>query len=616
MCGIFGVVSDLPLVDVLLKGLKRLEYRGYDSAGVALEGAHGLFLERTVGRIESLRSALEEASRGIFQDASIGIAHSRWATHGAVTEANAHPQSDGETALVHNGIFENHTELRAFFPQKKWESETDTETLIPFISEKIRQRRAFLTAVRESLDMVRGGYALLIINKNFPQQLIVAKNGNPVTVGRGKGAFSKSFFVSSDCAAMAPWIGEKADLEDGELCLIQKGPTESKCSFFDSRGVPLAKDWEPFVFADNDCDETDDFALKEIHEQPGLIKERIAAFDQGAFANWGARLAAKDALNFVGCGTSFYAGLVGAYWFEKWARLSTHAEIASEFRYRCPVLPPKSLYVFLSQSGETLDTLKALEYATKHAVETAVMTNVLHSTMAKKAKDLLPLHAGPEMSVISTKAFTAQLAVTACLLLETLAVQGSAHRSALEADFRNVPALLRTVLSNGDAMNAAAEVLATASAVIFLGRGLCYPIALEGALKLKETSYLFAEGYPTGEMKHGPIALMDASVVSVVLAPFDDLFEKTLSNTQEIMARGGRVLFLTDTQGQEKIQKQLCEAMAAGTVKIFLVPPTGELSKAFVYGVAAAQIVSYKTAKLKGRNVDRPRNLAKAVTVE
>lgn len=863
MCGIVGIASvqlvgeEGGIIKRLVDGLEHLEYRGYDSAGVALMGASGdeghLFCRKAVGKIEALRESLKAGLPAWASTAWLGLGHTRWATHGAVTLANAHPQTDGTVAVVHNGIIENFAFLKAQLLEaleRDWEvakeallvrnkvqeeggrtsqtlcedlplalasrplrakeekegarrspvweesrassspcpfeasgpkdetgeeavdptmisaprqmeakvwaaltswaldvetrllqgvskteallpltSQTDTEILVHLIARESRLGAPFPQAVARALAQAKGTFAVVILHRAYPYTMIAARRGSPLTLGRD----GASFFVASDAAVLAPWSRETMDLGEGEMVVFQaagedelkgapqpvhgdlkkngslngvavrsekedgsevktepcevtgssealesasedssqmvriqparegfseEAPAHSFIARFYAlkegmlREVPSR--WVPaqVVNASADKGAYPDFTLKEMAEQPALLEGIVRRFQGGAFAELGRELAARKALNLIGCGSSFYASRVGQYWAEAFAHLATHAEIASEFRYRSPVVAPSSLSLFLSQSGETIDTLKALEYVQGQGGACAVLTNVAHSLMAKAVREVrgtarisssliseeatsvsetepslaedgrtsgrvLLLEAGPERSVVSTKAFTAQMAVLAAVVLE--ATDDPSLQAALAQDLARAPSLVREVLETAQRPGAEdpyvplVERLLEARTVLYLGRGVSYPIALEGALKLKETAYIPAEAYPAGELKHGPMALVDAQTVCVVLAPGDALFDKTLSNVQEVKARGGQILLLTDAQGARRLKEGAIEGLD-GALTLVL-PDAGPVAQAFTL-TAACQMLAYKTAKRKGCNVDRPRNLAKAVTVE
>lgn len=678
MCGIVGIAAaglkQPCLVGRLVEGLERLEYRGYDSAGIATVQAHDLVCRKTVGKIDALRKvlAIDLASEAGMASVVLGMGHTRWATHGVVTVANAHPQTDGTVAVVHNGIIENAELLRqellealkedlakaeteADIPDavRVWAeafqgsknvadllpllSQTDTEILVHWVARERRWGFPFAESVHKTLKKVCGTYAVVFLDKTCPDQMIAARKGSPLTIGRGSD--ERSFFVASDISVLASWASESVDLKEGELVIFQRqlcrdGKDTGFSAHFFTIGAPEREKTPVWIAIQSAVTTVDkgifpDFTSKEMSEQPAVIQSILDRFDSGAFVPFAQKLEACGALNLIACGSSFYASLVGRYWMESFAGLPTQAEVASEFRYRTPVVGRTSMNVFLSQSGETIDTLKALELVQSlqkggEGPTCSVITNVPYSLMAKtvvapvapstSSGSALLLEAGPELSVVSTKAFTAQMAILAALVIETEKIRLKTDSSDQAEDLRTVPHLVRQILERADSdriYETAAELLSSAQTVLYLGRGTSYPIALEGALKLKETAYIPAEGYPAGELKHGPIALVNNRITCVVLAPGDELFTKTLSNTQEIMARGGSVIFVTDERGSEKLK--VLEARQDFT--ILTLPNGGSIAKAFTFAVAC-QILAYRTAKQKGCDVDRPRNLAKAVTVE
>ncbi|MDR0632802.1 MAG: glutamine--fructose-6-phosphate transaminase (isomerizing) [Holosporales bacterium] len=636
MCGLVGIASKNLSASLLLDALRRLEYRGYDSAGVAVvpAGHENLYIKRVASDISALHKSVAQDS--LPKDGvHVGIAHTRWATHGGVTVENAHPQSNGHIAVVHNGIIENFAELKALLRGTQFTSQTDTEVIVHLISQKTAKSIDFFEAVRQTTLELRGTFAIAVINLSAPDTMIVAKRGSPLVIGLGKEQFAGDVFVASDSFAIANYIDSCAELENDEICVIKgnKASGSYECRFFDRLGKKIDKGFEKFRSVSVFCEKGhfSDFTSKEISEQPGIISNMLAAFKEGRFVNTiSAALSGIDRVNFIACGSSFYAGLVGKYLLEKYCKIQVAAEIASEFRYRSPVLAPKTLNIFVSQSGETLDTLCAQSYVKQHGLKTFVITNGPQSCMAKAADFLFDLGAGPELSVVSTKAFTAQLIAIICIMMELLRQKGE-DISAFLRDLEQVPALINDVVRHFEQVVqnpigtppsspsspppsplSFIQILNEAKNVLFIGRNLGYPIAMESALKFKEISYVHAEGYPAGELKHGPIALVDESVVTVVVAPHDELIEKMLSNIQEIMARKGIVVLITDTDGAKLAESQNLTGMQ---LVICLIPKTGVLSKIFVCSVVG-QLIAYNVAKLKDRNVDRPRNLAKSVTVE
>ena len=618
MCGIVGLATrESSLLPWLLDGLSRLEYRGYDSAGVALLGSEGLYCKKAVGPLAELRSALSEAKRlgqgvGIIQTSWFGVAHTRWATHGAVTEANAHPQTDGQTVVVHNGIIENVAELRQELPHVELQSQTDTELLVHLITQEVQRGTGLADAVRRTVDKAQGTMALLVLNTTMPHQLVAFRRGSPLAVARlhrGQG-----FALASDVMAFASLSSESFDLEDEDLCVFQYNGQSFSCQVWGGDGTEGTPAWTPLAPLDEAVAPCEDLTWKEIGEQPSVLRRLSEAHARGCFDALAEELLKHGSMKIIGCGSSYYASLIGQYLFEAWGQKLTQAELASEFRYRSPVLARDTFGLFLSQSGETRDTLQALAYVQQKGIQTGVLTNVGHSSMAKRGDFVVPLMAGAEVSVVSTKAFTAQLAVLMMVLIQELRLRGAVEvAQRIQGEVEAVPGVLEEVLQISDSeWQPWVQCLAQASTILFLGRGVMYPLALEGALKLKETAYLHAEGYPAGELKHGPIALIDPQSVCVFLAPSDELFPKVMSNAQEILARGGTVLFFTDVQGARALQRL---DLPAEKIRTLTVPATTDVTKIFVYAVLG-QVLAYKVAKFRGCNVDRPRNLAKSVTVE
>jgi glucosamine--fructose-6-phosphate aminotransferase (isomerizing) len=605
MCGIVALASKHgDVIDRLVAGLTALEYRGYDSAGLATISPSALRTYRAVGRVANLKSVLPERS-----NASIGIAHTRWAVMGAVTEENAHPQSDGETAVVHNGTIENVPELKSLVPDAHWTSQTDTEILVHLISKFVNDGRSFTEAVQQTVRLLKGTYAIVAIHKKFPDTIIAVRHVNPLAVGIAKNG---DLFLTSDIAAVP--LEKFVDLNNGDICVIQRSENESiQTSFFktdENLLLPVEKEWNEGNHAAEICGlgDSSDFTIKEIREQPQVIQKCVDALRDGAYAQFVECLQTKDLLNLVGCGSSFHAGLIGRYWFKQYLGIFANAEVASEFNFDHSSISKSSLSIFISQSGETLDTIRGIESVRDKGGEFAVITNVLHSSMAKITPSnlLVGLNAGPELSVVSTKAFLAQIAALLCVTIQYLKSHDPKSADSLIQDFERVPSLICEILQH----EYTSLLLQDASSISFLGRGICYPLALEAALKLKETTYLQADGLPGGEIKHGHIALIDSRSVSIVFAPSNAHFRKIASNVHEILARGGRIILLTDRRGMDFFAGESQTA-----IQFILVPDSGDASVAFVYSVVA-QLLAYNTAKSMGRNTDRPRNLAKSVTVE
>lgn len=605
MCGIIGILGDHEVSPQLVEALKRLEYRGYDSAGVATVDASGrLDRRRAVGKLVNLSDRLvHEPLTG-----HAGIGHTRWATHGAATEANAHPHRRGPVAVVHNGIIENFRELRDEVTRLgiQPESQTDTETVALLTAWHMDQGLAPVEAARATLARLHGAFALAFLFEGEPDLMIAARKGSPLAVGHGTG----EMFLGSDAVALAPFTDRITYLEDGDHAIIRRAGAE----IFDAEGRPANREIQQIDVGATQIDKAGyrHFMAKEIAEQPVVLGDALNHYIKGD------RIVLPEALDFrdvdrlvlVGCGTAFYAAHVARYWFEGLAGLPCDLDVASEFRYREPPLSPKSWALFVSQSGETADTLAALHYARDKVARTVGVVNVGTSAIARDADIALPTLAGIEVGVASSKAFTCQLAVLAVLALKAARDRGRISEAELAthlADLRALPGLLNQALAVSDECRRLAGWLSEAQDVLYLGRGALYPVALEGALKLKELSYIHAEGYASGELKHGPIALVDRNVPVVVLAPRDALFEKTVSNMQEVMARHGQVLLISDAEGLETGGHGIRAGLA--------MPAGGGLFQPILYAVPM-QYLAYHTAVAKGTDVDQPRNLAKSVTVE
>jgi glucosamine--fructose-6-phosphate aminotransferase (isomerizing) len=607
MCGIIGIVGNQEVSDRLVDGLRRMEYRGYDSAGVCTVHAGQLIRRRAPGKLGNL---VVELARDPAPG-STGIAHTRWATHGAPTAANAHPHATGEVALVHNGIIENYKSLRDAMTARgrTFESETDSEVVAHLVSESIEAGKSPEDAVREALPQLRGAFALAIAFRSHPDMLIGARLGSPLVVGYGEG----ETYLGSDALALAPLTQRISYLEEGDWVVI----TRDGAQIYDVQNSPVER---PVVTSGASAAAIEKgkyrhFMQKEIFEQPTVVAQTLQSYiRQGdrsiALPQIDFDLSAINRITIVACGTSYYAGMVAKYWLEQFARLPVDIDVASEFRYRDPVLEPGGLALFISQSGETADTLAALRHCKANGQTIAVVVNVPTSSMAREADLLLPTHAGPEIGVASTKAFTCQLAVLAALAAHMAVKRGRMNREEEAEVVRHLleaPAMLNAALGYDDEIAAMAHLIAPARDVLYLGRGQDYPLALEGALKLKEISYIHAEGYASGEMKHGPIALIDEGVPVIVLAPSGPLFEKTVSNMQEVSARGGKVVLISDWEG-------IAEA-GEDCMAVIEMPKVHPLIAPLVYAVPV-QLLAYHVALVKGTDVDQPRNLAKSVTVE
>jgi glutamine---fructose-6-phosphate transaminase (isomerizing) len=607
MCGIIGIVGKQDVADRLVDGLKRMEYRGYDSAGVCTVNGGELVRRRAEGKLGNLVKELA----GNPAPGVIGIAHTRWATHGAPTTNNAHPHATAEVALVHNGIIENFRPLREALTARgrRFESETDTEVVAHLVSEKVEAGADPAEAVKAVLPELRGAFALAIAFRKHPDLLIGARLGSPLVVGYGDG----ETYLGSDALALAPLTQKIAYLDEGDWVII----TRDGAKIFDRDNNPVEREitTSGVTAAAVEKGPYRHFMQKEIFEQPTVVAQTLQSYirpleQQVALPQMDIDLSTVERITIVACGTSFYAGLVAKYWFETFARVPVDIDVASEFRYRDPVLQPGGLALFISQSGETADTLAALRHCKANGQKIAVVVNVPTSSMAREADLLLPTHAGPEIGVASTKAFTCQLAVLAALAAHLAARKGRLSKADEQDIVRHLieaPAALNAALAHDEEIAAMAHLIAPARDVLYLGRGPDYPLALEGALKLKEISYIHAEGYASGEMKHGPIALIDEAVPVIVLAPSGPLFEKTVSNMQEVRARGGKIVLISDAEG-------LAEA-GEGCLATIEMPKVHPLIAPLVYAVPV-QLLAYHVAVAKGTDVDQPRNLAKSVTVE
>ena len=607
MCGIIGIVGKEEVAERLVDGLRRMEYRGYDSAGVCTLHDGQLIRRRAPGKLFNL---VKELARDPAPG-SVGIAHTRWATHGAPTAANAHPHATDVLALVHNGIIENFKPLREALTARgrTFESDTDTEVVAHLLSEAVEAGASPEEAVKATLPQLRGAFALAIAFKDHPDMLIGARLGSPLVVGHADG----ETYLGSDALALAPLTQQITYLEEGDWVVI----TRKGAQIFDSANQPVER---PVTHSGATAAAVEKgnfkhFMQKEIFEQPTVVAQTLKSYirqvDQSvALPQFDFDLSSISRVTIVACGTSYYAGMVAKYWFEQFARLPVDIDVASEFRYRDPVLEPGGLALFISQSGETADTLAALRHCKAAGQTIAVVVNVPTSSMAREADLLLPTHAGPEIGVASTKAFTCQLAVLAALAAHMAVKRGRMSR-AEEAEvvdhLLQAPASLNAALAHDADIAAMAHLIAPARDVLYLGRGPDYPLALEGALKLKEISYIHAEGYASGEMKHGPIALIDEAVPVIVLAPSGPLFEKTVSNMQEVRARGGKIVLVSDREGLDEAGE--------GCLATIEMPKVHPLIAPLVYAVPV-QLLAYHVACVKGTDVDQPRNLAKSVTVE
>jgi glutamine---fructose-6-phosphate transaminase (isomerizing) len=606
MCGIIGILGERPVADLLVDGLRRLEYRGYDSAGVATIVKGTIKTCRAVGKLNSLADRLKREPQG----GNVGIGHTRWATHGRPSEDNAHPHSSDKVSVVHNGIIENYRELREELEKKGhiFKSETDTETIVHLITDYLRQDMTPQQAVGAALKRLDGAFAVGILFAGYENLLIAARRGSPLAIGYGE----KEMYLGSDALALAPLTNRISYLEEGDWVELHPG----KAIFHDHTNAVVEREVRVTALSGAMIGKGEyrHFMLKEIFEQPAVIGDTLSAlmthdgdltlptmpFDWNKISR----------LTIVACGTASYAGIVAKYWFEQIARLPVEVDIASEFRYRDPPLPEGGVLLAISQSGETADSIAAINHAKKEGQKIIGVVNVPNSSIARLSDVVVPTLAGPEISVASTKAFTTQLAVLLCLAVSAALARGvidAAKARYITQALRVVPSQINAILREEHRIQELAQHLAEVQSVLYLGRGLLYPLALEGALKLKEISYIHAEGYPAGEMKHGPIALIDENMHVIVLAPHDVLFEKTSSNVQEVMARGGKIVLFTDLKGLAKMGARPFWGMA--------LPETHPAVTPILYA-APVQLLAYYTALAKGTDVDQPRNLAKSVTVE
>ncbi len=607
MCGIIGILGKAPVADRLIDALRRLEYRGYDSAGISTLEKGVLIRRRAEGKLRNLEKRLAgEPLAGIS-----GIGHTRWATHGAPVERNAHPHMTSRVSVVHNGIIENFNQLRRELEADgvSFETDTDTEAVVHLISRRIEDGASPGAAVTDSLKKLEGAFALAILFAGEEDLLIGARRGSPLAIGYGVG----EMFIGSDAMALAPFTDRVAYLEEGDTAIL----TRSGAMIIDENGIESDRAIHvtqvSALLADKGSHRH--FMAKEIHEQPDVISRTLGHYVH--FAERQVSLPADVDIDFAGlsrltitaCGTAFYAGLVAKYWFERYARLPVEIDIASEFRYREAPLPDNGLALFISQSGETADTLAGLRYCRAQKQKILSIVNVAHSSIARESDAIMPTLAGPEIGVASTKAFTSQLTVLACLAIaagRARGVLGAREASDCVGGLIELPRLMNDVLRREEEFEKLAHVLSQASDVLYLGRGIYYPLALEGALKLKEISYIHAEGYASGELKHGPIALIDEHLPVIVVAPRDALYDKTVSNMQEVAARGGRIVLITSEDAGEP------GAALAAHVRM---PNAQNFASPILYALPV-QLLAYHTAVHLGTDVDQPRNLAKSVTVE
>lgn len=608
MCGIVGIIGTEPVADRLVDALKRLEYRGYDSAGVATLENGAITRRRAPGKLNNLRDKLIAEPLG----GNTGIGHTRWATHGAPTETNAHPHATERVAVVHNGIIENFLELKAELATDGYQAvtQTDTEMVALMLTRELDRDQSPEQAVAAVLPRLRGAFGLAILFAEYPDLLIGARLGSPLAIGHG----DNEMYLGSDAFALAPFTNKVTYLEDGDWVVIQAG----KADIRDFQGNPVARKMEISSASAGMVDKGNHrhFMAKEINEQPDTISRTLAHYVDLSTqkVDFPEKLPVSFAdiprLTIVACGTSYYAAMVAKYWFERYARLPVDVDVASEFRYAEPPLEKGGLAIFISQSGETADTLAALRYCAREGQHIACLINVSESTIGRESDVVFPIMCGPEIGVASTKALTSQLTALASLAISagrSCGVLSEAEEQNLVHGMVHLPAAVSEALKCETQIAGVAKRLSKAKDVLYLGRGPMYPIALEGALKLKEISYIHAEGYAAGELKHGPIALVDEDMPVIVVAPSDDLMEKTLSNMQEVAARGGRIILITDEKG--------AKTAGDGYEEIIIIPKVENFA-APILATIPVQLLAYHTAVVMGTDVDQPRNLAKSVTVE
>ena len=604
MCGIIGIVGTTDVTERLVDGLKRLEYRGYDSSGVAVLDDGSLKRQRAEGKIKGLEAKLGKEPL----DGQIGIAHTRWATHGVPNETNSHPHFSGRVGVVHNGIIENFLDIRKELSHRDFKTETDTEVAAHLVDEYLGQDHAPIDAFSKALKKLKGAYAFGLIIDGYTDQVFCARAGSPLALGIGDG----EMYLGSDAMALAQLTTKLIYLEEGDWAVL----TPTSYQVYDRNDNKVTRDITTLTGGPAMAEKGNyrHFMLKEMYEQPETIGRTLANYidEYRLTSNMPEELDFSDIdrVIIIACGTACYAGMVAKYWFEQVAGLAVDVDIASEFRYRKPVLSKKSLFIAVSQSGETADTLAALRYCKEHGVKTAALVNVMTSTMAREADIALPINAGPEIGVASTKAFTSQLTALAALALAAAISRKTVSKEeqeALATALIKTPRLVKKALRLDDAIETMAFDFSKNKSAFYLGRGSQVPIAFEGALKLKEISYIHAEGYAAGELKHGPIALIEDGTPVIVLAPYDELFEKTISNLQEVASRGAFIILITDETGAKHAENMADEMIVLPTAHEFVAP---------IVTTIAVQLLAYHTAVHLGTDVDQPRNLAKSVTVE
>ena len=606
MCGIIGINSNKPVSSTIINSLKKLEYRGYDSAGIATLSSGIINEVKSEGRVDNL----EKNSLVQNMEGTIGIGHVRWATHGLPNSINAHPHSSQNVSVVHNGIIENSTLLKKFLVGKghKFKSQTDTEVIVHLITENLKTEN-IVNSIKKTLKSLHGSFALGIIFKDQPDLIVGARRGSPLAVGYGP----NENYLGSDSYALKSMTNKITYLNDGEFCVIKKDHVE----FFNEEGTKINKKVLELSSEEEKYDKGDykHFMAKEIEEQPITLKNGIKEYIDNTnndinIYNFPWKKSEISSITLVGCGTAYHSCLMAKYWFEELTSLDVNVDIASEFRYRKNRFKKDTLYVFVSQSGETADTYAALDLCNKNDMKTCAVVNVIESSIARDSKFVLPIHCGTEIGVASTKAFLGQILILYILALKLGLLRGDLQKKELSEklkDLKELPKLIEQTLLTDNKIQNISNTFNEAKGSMFLGRGFSYPIALEGALKLKELSYVHAEGYPAGEMKHGPLALIEKGMPVVVLAPRDDYYKKTISNMQEVIARGAKVLLITNKSNDEIVSENIWETIEVETTNQDLLP--------FLLTIPLQKLAYYSALK-KGFDIDKPRNLAKSVTVE
>ncbi|MCH2550216.1 MAG: glutamine--fructose-6-phosphate transaminase (isomerizing) [Alphaproteobacteria bacterium] len=607
MCGIIGILSKGDVAPRLLLGLRRLEYRGYDSAGIATLVNGRIERRRAEGKLVNLQNELKDNPL----IGEVGIGHTRWATHGAPNERNAHPHATHKVAVVHNGIIENFQQLRDELNSSGYifESDTDTEAISALITRELENGASINVAVKTSLDRLEGAFALAVIFAGEHNLIVGARRGSPLALGYGDG----EMYLGSDAHALAPLTKRICYLEEGDWTIV----TSERADIYDKNGTPVQRDEMETALSGATIGKGnfEHFMQKEIFEQPAVVGDTLQSYLNAhtleiTLPSLPFDLSEVSRVNLVACGTACYAGWVAKYWLERIARIPAEIDVASEFRYRDAPLPKGGIALFVSQSGETADTLAALRHCRENDQHIVSVVNVGESSIARESDVVLPTLAGPEIGVASTKAFTTQLTSLACFVIAVGKANGTLEHvkaASLAKSLTEVPSRMAEVLNHDQDIRELAINISKSRDVLYLGRGTAYPIALEGALKLKEISYIHAEGYAAGEMKHGPIALIDDGVPVIALAPPGELFEKTLSNVQEVIARGGKVVFISDHEGVKRLEKKSWASITMPKIDDFVAP--------LLYSIPI-QLLAYHTAVIRGTDVDQPRNLAKSVTVE